>query len=173
MIAFGLIADIGLCSGKEAQLFKIIGLILKIFKVAIPILLIIFASIDFSKAVFSQSDGGLKKAAKAAAIRTVAAVFIFFVPTVINVVFVNFLGQEKSSCLSCVLDTTTCNVSGSSSSLGSMANNSNNNNFCANFTNEEDCNRNSNECEWRPVSEFNLALPGDGNNYCVNTYFIR
>lgn len=55
-----------------------------IIKILVPIILIAFGMLDFSKAVLAQDEQNMKKAQSAFIKRLIIAVAIFFVPTVIN-----------------------------------------------------------------------------------------
>lgn len=70
-----------------ASIWKLIGNILAIFKIVIPILVIIFGAIDFGKAVIASKDDEIKKAAKSLLMRVVAGIVIFFIPTIVAACF--------------------------------------------------------------------------------------
>lgn len=72
------------CKGPVQGVFTTLGWVFFIIKIAIPILLIIFGSIDVGKAVIASKDDEIKKSVKTLAVRTVAGIIIFFVPTVLN-----------------------------------------------------------------------------------------
>ena len=55
-----------------------------VFKIVIPIILIVLGMIDFGKAVVGSKDDEIKKSAKALGMRVIAAVCIFFIPTLIS-----------------------------------------------------------------------------------------
>lgn len=55
-----------------------------IIKIAVPIILIIFGIIDFTKAMFSNDEDGMKKSQKTFIKRLVIAVLFFFTPTIVN-----------------------------------------------------------------------------------------
>lgn len=74
------------CS-EMSGLLKIVGIVLTIFKVAIPIIIIIFGIIDLGKAVTASKDDEIKKALKQLMYRLAAGIMIFFIPTLIIMVF--------------------------------------------------------------------------------------
>ena len=80
-----LMENLGFCA-KTAGLWQLIGRILWIFLIAIPILVIIFGSIDLGKAVVASKDDEIKKAAKSLAMRLIAAVIIWFIPMLVDAV---------------------------------------------------------------------------------------
>lgn len=60
--------------------------VLPIFQIGIPILLIIFGSIDLGKAVMSSDDKEIKGATSKLIKRVIYAVVIFFIPFIVNLV---------------------------------------------------------------------------------------
>ena len=74
------------CKGLLGQeLIKKIKVYVNIVKTAIPILLLIFGIIDFSKSTFSGSDDQMKKSWKIFTKRIGIAILIFFVPTLVEI----------------------------------------------------------------------------------------
>ena len=67
------------------ELLKKINKYLNIIKIAIPIILIGYGILDFSKAMFSGTDD-MKKAQKNFLLRIVAAILFFLVPIFVNLV---------------------------------------------------------------------------------------
>lgn len=63
-----------------------IGEYLKIVKLIVPILLIVFGIIDFTKAMFAGDEEKMKKAQKDFATRIVIAIIFFFVPTIVDLI---------------------------------------------------------------------------------------
>lgn len=76
----------GFCA-NTASIWQLVGIILLIFKIVIPIVLIILGMIDLGKAVISSDDKAISKAAKSLMFRIIAAVAIFFVPSLVSFVF--------------------------------------------------------------------------------------
>ena len=74
-----------ICS-SSADIWRTIGYFLMVFKIVIPIILIILGMIDLGKAVVSSDDKAISKAVKSLAMRLVAAVAIFFIPTIVSLV---------------------------------------------------------------------------------------
>ncbi len=77
---------VNFCTGTKS-IWALIGKVLFIFKIVIPILIIIFGMMDLGKAVVAAKDDEIKKAVKMLAMRAVAGVIIFFIPTLIGFVF--------------------------------------------------------------------------------------
>ena len=69
------------------DIFYTIGMFLLVFKIVIPILLIIFGMVDLGKAVIASDDKAVSKAAKSLLNRVIAGIVIFFVPTIVGVLF--------------------------------------------------------------------------------------
>ncbi len=72
---------------NTANIWQLVGIILFVFKIVIPLLLIILGMVDLGKAVVSSDDKAITKAAKSLAFRIVAAVAIFFIPTIVSFIF--------------------------------------------------------------------------------------
>lgn len=93
---------------KTATIWQIVGYILLIVKIVIPIILIILGMIDFSKAVISSDDKVIKDSAFTLLKRVVAAIIIFFIPTIINVAFnyiagfSNSIREDYLNCVNCL-----------------------------------------------------------------------
>ncbi len=73
----------GFCA-TTANIWQIIGYVLLVFKIVIPILLIIFGMIDLGKAVIASKDDEIKKATTSLVKRAIAAVVIFLLPTIVS-----------------------------------------------------------------------------------------
>lgn len=73
----------GFCA-STANIWQIVGYILLVFKIAIPLLLIIFGMLDLGKAVIASKDDEIKKATGSLVKRAIAAVVIFLLPTLIS-----------------------------------------------------------------------------------------
>lgn len=80
-------SDIGTKSGfcaSTANIWQIVGYVLLVFKIAIPVLLILFGIIDLGKAVIASKEDEIKKATGSLVRRAIAAVVIFLLPTIIT-----------------------------------------------------------------------------------------
>lgn len=74
------------CS-DSASIWYTLGMFLLVFKIVIPVLLIVFGMIDLGKAVISSDDKAVSKAAKSLLNRVIAGICIFFVPTIVSILF--------------------------------------------------------------------------------------
>lgn len=80
-----LIGAVNFCK-NTANMWQIVGYVLLVFKIVIPILLIIFGMLDLGKAVVASKDDEIKKATKSLAFRAASGVIIFFIPTLVGMV---------------------------------------------------------------------------------------
>jgi O-antigen/teichoic acid export membrane protein len=102
------------CS-KTAGLLQYVGYALTIFKIAIPLIIIIFGMMDFGKAVVSEKDEDVKKQAVKLLRRAIAGIIIFFIPTLVIWIFetVNDYSSEAqdfNTCKECLLHPGSCTV---------------------------------------------------------------
>lgn len=72
---------------KMAGPLKFVGIVLWVFKIAIPVIIVIMGMMDLGKAVTASKDDEIKKAMKQLMVRLIAGVLIFFIPTIIMFVF--------------------------------------------------------------------------------------
>ena len=85
---------LNICEGDMLNVWELVGKILFVFKIVIPLLLIIFGMIDLGKAVISSDEKQISKSTQTIIKRLIAAVVIFFIPTIVGVVF-NLIGNFK------------------------------------------------------------------------------
>uniref|UniRef100_UPI004028F7CA hypothetical protein n=1 Tax=Candidatus Ventrenecus sp. TaxID=3085654 RepID=UPI004028F7CA len=102
------------CTGLRST-FVFIGHLIRLAKILIPIIVIIFGTLDFFKAVTGAKDDEIKKAAKSLLFRALAGVCIFFLPAVIDFIFSLVDGWSNSEyesgyqdCFKCVWDVGSC-----------------------------------------------------------------
>lgn len=75
---------VDLCSGGLGTVFKMIKIGLNVIRFVVPIGLIIMTVIDVSKNVFNPDE---KDTMKKIGTRLIAAIIVFLVPTIINLLF--------------------------------------------------------------------------------------
>ena len=90
-----------------------IGHIVRIAKILIPLVIIVMGIMDFFRAITAGKDDEIKKSAKSFVWRLVAGVVIFFLPSVISLVFSwipEWSGYDGSfqQCFKCVWDVGSC-----------------------------------------------------------------
>lgn len=74
------------CS-ESKEVWTLVGKILVIFKIVVPILLIVFGMIDLGKAVIASKEDAIQKATTTLIKRLIAGVVIFFIPYLVGAVF--------------------------------------------------------------------------------------
>jgi len=73
------------CNGLLTQgAYQILQDILNVIRIAVPILLIVLGSVDMGTAVVSDDKDSMKKAGSKLVKRCIAAVAIFFIPLIVN-----------------------------------------------------------------------------------------
>ena len=89
----------------------IVSTIVTIIKIAVPILLIIFGMLDLGKAVIASKEDEIKKGQQTFIKRAIAAVIVFFVIQVVQIIvrFVSGNDQNIASCFNCFINGTADN----------------------------------------------------------------
>ena len=88
--------DAATACAEMSGVLKILGTIIMIFKIVIPILLIIFGMLDMGKAVTSGKEDEIKKSAMTFMRRAIAAIVIFFVPAIVGLVMYTIDASDGS-----------------------------------------------------------------------------
>lgn len=107
-----IMAGVGEFCAKTSSIWQFIGYILMIFKIVIPLLLLILGMFDLGKAVVASDDKAISKATTALVKRAAAAIIIFFIPTIISFIFTIVAGFNKeiednyNVCRNCVVSPT-------------------------------------------------------------------
>lgn len=105
----------GFCKGT-ASIWQLVGRILTIFKIVIPILILIFGMIDLGKSVVASKPEEISKSAKALLFRIIAGIIIFFIPTLVGFIFTivdSFNSDVKADydiCATCITSPGSCPV---------------------------------------------------------------
>lgn len=76
----------GFCA-DTANIWHLLGMVVTIIKIVIPLLLIILGMVDLGKAVISSDEKAINKAVGSLLKRFIAAVVVFFIPTIVNAIF--------------------------------------------------------------------------------------
>lgn len=82
------------CEGLE-PVVAILKIVLNIIQIAIPILLILFGTLDLGKAVISNDDKEIKGATTKLVKRALMALAVFFVVFLVKLVF-NWIGKVNN-----------------------------------------------------------------------------
>ena len=107
----------GFCTGAK-QIVQVAGWVLLIFRIAIPLIIVVLGAFDLGKAVTSGKDDETKKAAKTLMWRAIAGVFIFFIPSIVIWLFGTIdsyntaAGTDNNgfqTCSDCILTPWNCN----------------------------------------------------------------
>ncbi len=103
---------IAFCTNTK-DVWQTVGWLLFIFKIVVPILLIIFGMIDLGKAVIGSKDDEIKKATKQLLMRAIAAIVIFLIPSLVSVLFkvVGSFGEVEDDyriCSTCITSPDKC-----------------------------------------------------------------
>ena len=77
---------INICANAR-EILSLVGVILTVFKIAIPIIIIAIGMFDLGKAALSSKPEEIKKQATSLLWRFVGGVFIFFLPSIIMLLF--------------------------------------------------------------------------------------
>lgn len=80
-----ILADANNCGGL-GPIINLIKGIFNIIKIIVPIILIVMGAIDLTKAVMASDDKEIKAATSKLIKRTIAAVAVFFIVTLVDVV---------------------------------------------------------------------------------------
>lgn len=91
---------------------RFLGYLLLVVKIVIPILLIIFGTLDFSKALMSSDNDAMQKSTKSLVTRVIAGIIIFFIPTIVNFVFTLAKSDNSSfeNCRTCIFKPSDCEI---------------------------------------------------------------
>ena len=80
------VSNATLCDGIliPNQLFNLVATIIKLIKIAVPVLLIIFGMVDFAKSVVAKNEDDVKKFRKQFVSRVVSAIIVFVIVFVVQ-----------------------------------------------------------------------------------------
>lgn len=87
---------LSICDNPDVlQVMRIVNIVITIIKIAVPILLIVFIMLELVGAVSDEDK--LKKVTSGAVRKFIAAVLIFLIPTLVQVIVVTTLGDEDAA----------------------------------------------------------------------------
>ena len=94
-----IIENTTMCGGMEIPntFFNLVATIVRIIKIVVPILLIIWGMLDFAKSVVAKKEEDIKNYQKSFILRLVSAVLVFLVVTIVQLVVNLLAGVEKDS----------------------------------------------------------------------------
>ncbi len=99
----------GFCA-DTANIWHLLGMVVTIIKIVIPLLLIILGMVDLGKAVISSDEKAINKAVGSLLKRFIAAVVVFFIPTIVNAIFgiIGVVANDEADyqvCVRCLTQT--------------------------------------------------------------------
>ncbi len=96
-----------------AKIWKLVGDVINIFKIVIPIIIVLLAILDLGKAVMAGEEKEIKEAQKMLIKRIIYGVIIFFVVTIVQAVF-GLIGEnvQGSECWKCATNPSQCTYQG-------------------------------------------------------------
>lgn len=108
------ILDPNFC-GETAAVWQFIGWVFFVFKIVVPILLILFGMIDLGKAVVASDDKAIKSATSSLVKRAIAGVIIFFLPVIVGFIFSIVTGfsevkEQYDICRNCIVHPGNCTI---------------------------------------------------------------
>ena len=101
-----LLKGIGDFCNSASGLLQYLGYAIFIFKIAIPLVIIVFGMMDFGKAVVAEKDDEIKKNAIKLGRRAIAGVIIFFIPSIVIWLFKtvpSYDSKDFGVCEACLL----------------------------------------------------------------------
>ena len=111
-----------ICGAIDNNLAELIHTIITIIKIGIPVLLIIFGMLDFAKGVIASKEDEIKKAQMTFVKRLIAAVIVFFVVSLVQIVVRFVAGNDEGSVMGCFNCFVNGNVSDNNSSSCQLRN---------------------------------------------------
>ena len=110
------------CGGIDNFVFSgmfpyVVSTVVMLIKIIVPILLIIFGMLDLATAVIASKEDEIKKAQMTFVKRLIAAVIVFFVVSLVQIVVRFVSGNDENSIMGCC----NCFVNGSVSDNNSSS----------------------------------------------------
>ena len=88
------------CTGGIAEVVGLAKMVIKVLQLVVPIGLIIMGTIDMAKAVIAGGEKKMKEAQKPFIKRIIAAVIVFLIPIIVNMVL-SFVTTGNSDWIDC------------------------------------------------------------------------
>lgn len=84
---------------QTSTLISLLKSIITIIKVVVPILLVVWGMLDLGKAVIAQKEDDIKKGQNTLMKRSIAAVIVFLVPTIIGLLLKAIGENDIAECI--------------------------------------------------------------------------
>lgn len=85
----------------DPKLGSAVHLIILVIQIVVPVLIVVFGSIDFLKAVIAQKEDEIKKGQQTFIKRLIAGVIVFFVVVIVRLIVSFAAGEDKTTILNC------------------------------------------------------------------------
>ena len=82
------------------KILQIVGIIITIAKILVPVILIVLLTIDLMKAFLAGEDKAITSAKETGIRRIIAAIIVFFIPTILNVILLNVADYKDNNYMS-------------------------------------------------------------------------
>lgn len=96
-----------------SKTLQLVGFFLVVVKIVVPLLIVIMATMDFYKIVMSGKESDFKKEALVLCKRVLMGLFVFLMPTIVNLA-VNTLDNNPNAdykvCVDCLTKPSSCPV---------------------------------------------------------------
>ena len=94
----------------DRMLPSFITLLVTLIKIGVPVILIIFGMMDLGRAVMAQKEDEIKKGQQTFIKRAVAAIMVFLVVSIVQLIVSSGSKDNPMQCVSCFINesTTTC-----------------------------------------------------------------
>ena len=85
----------------DSKIANAVHTIILVIQVVVPVLLVVFGSIDFVKAMISQKDEEIKKGQQTFIKRLIAGALVFFVIAIVKLIISFAAGDKNKSIINC------------------------------------------------------------------------
>ena len=108
---------LGFCA-KASSVVQIIGYVLLIVKIVVPLIIIIFGSIEFGKAVTSGDQKDINETLMRLLKRIIIGIVIFILPSIVRIIYFGIFNGNQSQemlndasvCIDCLTGPKGCHV---------------------------------------------------------------
>jgi fumarate reductase subunit D len=94
---------LGFCS-STSEIWIFVGKLVTIFKIIIPVILVVIGIVSFGKAVIADDDKEIKTAITKLVKKVILAVIIFFIPQLLSAVFRLVWTPTEEQDFTCCID---------------------------------------------------------------------